>query len=194
MSTGFAGMLFDLLLIFAFQTLYGYVFHQVGILITAFMFGTAVGSLLVTSLLKRIRRDIRLLIKMELAIIVFACSLPMIFLLSSRHFEHPASGPMIFSILSFISGFLIGSEFPLATKILLKDREPKVGTAAGLLYGADLFGGWLGGLMGGIVLLPVLGVVKTCMIAVMIKLSSLFALLLLHRIVIPPSEKAYHHL
>jgi len=194
MSTGFAGMLFDLLLIFAFQTLYGYVFHQVGILITAFMFGTAVGSLLVTSLLKRIRRDIRLLIKIELAIIVFACSLPMILLLSGRHLEHPASGPIIFSILSFISGFLIGSEFPLATKILLKGREPKVGTVAGLLYGADLFGGWLGGLMGGIILLPVLGMVKTCMIAVMIKLSSFFALLLLHRIAVLPSEKAYHHL
>ena len=43
-TTGFAGMLFDLVLIFMFQALYGYVFYWIGLLITAFMAGTATGA------------------------------------------------------------------------------------------------------------------------------------------------------
>jgi spermidine synthase len=171
MNTGFAGMLLDLVIIFAFQTLYGYVFYQVGILITVFMVGTAGGSLLVTSLLERIRKDTRLFMIIELGIILFACSLPLVFLALHRSHEYPGM-PVVFSVLSFISGFLIGSQFPLAAKIHLR-YSPKLGETAGLLYGADLFGGWIGGLMGGIVLLPVLGVMKTCVVIAMIKLSSL---------------------
>ena len=179
MNTGFAGMLLDLLLIFTFQTLYGYVFYQVGILITVFMFGTAIGSLLVTSLLERIRRDILLFLKIEISVILFTCLLPVIFLFLHHHLERSVI-PMIFPLLSFVPGFLIGSQFPLAAKIYLRFSH-KVGSAAGLLYGADLFGGWLGGLIGGIVLLPALGMVKTCIVAVMIKLGSFLIVFLFHR-------------
>jgi len=174
-SSGFSGMLFDLLLIFTFQTLYGYVFYHIGILITVFMLGTAAGSLLITSLLDKIENDTRLFLKLELSIILFACSLPAIFLVFHPLLERPLVSSIlqaIFLLLSFISGFLIGSQFPLATKIYLK-FSPRVGTTAGLLYGADLIGGWIGGLIGGIILLPVLGLVRTCAIVATIKLSSL---------------------
>jgi spermidine synthase len=43
-TTGFAGMTFDLVVIFAFQTLYGYVYQQIGLLITAFMAGLSLGG------------------------------------------------------------------------------------------------------------------------------------------------------
>ena len=181
MNTGFAGMLLDLVIIFAFQTLYGYVFYQVGILITVFMVGTAAGSLLVTSLLERIRKDTRLFIIIELGIILFACSLPLVFLALHRGLEHPGM-PVVFSILSLISGFLIGSQFPLAAKIHLR-YSPKLGETAGLLYGSDLFGGWIGGLIGGIILLPVLGLIRTCVVIAMIKLCS-FSILLFRSTVI----------
>jgi hypothetical protein len=44
---------------------------------------------------------------------------------------------------------------------------------AGLLYGADLLGGFLGGLFGGILLLPILGLRESCFVMGLIKLSSL---------------------
>jgi len=40
-----------------------------------------------------------------------------------------------------------------------------------LLYSSDLFG-WVSGIIGGVVLLPVLGLWKTCVIVVLIKISS----------------------
>ena len=37
-------------------------------------------------------------------------------------------------------------------------------------------GGWIGGIMGGIVLLPVMGLLKTCMMVIVLKISSLVIL------------------
>ncbi|MCK4437022.1 fused MFS/spermidine synthase [bacterium] len=174
-ATGFAGMIFDLALIFTFQTLCGYVYHRIGLLVTAFMVGVAVGSLVMTSLLERIKRDFASFLKMEIAIILFSAALPMIFLLFHPYLDHPAAFfllQIVFLFLSFLSGLLIGAQFPLANKIYLK-TSPNLSGTAGLLYGADLFGGWIAGILGGVVLFPVLGLVRTCIIVVMLKVCSL---------------------
>ena len=71
-----------------------------------------------------------------------------------------------------VPGLLLGAQFPLAGKIYMKDKVG-AGEAAGALYGADLLGGWVAGMLGGIVFLPVLGLFNTCMVVVLLKLSSL---------------------
>jgi len=179
MASGFAGMIFDLAIIYTFQALYGYVFHQIGLLVAAFMVGIAAGSLAMTSLLERVKRDFATFIGLELAMILFSGALPAIFLLFSPYLDRPVVFSLfrvIFLVLSFFSGLLIGTQFPLANKIYLK-RSPDLSGTAGLLYGADLAGGWIGGLLGGVVLLPVLGLVQTCTAVVLLKMTSLLILL-----------------
>lgn len=179
MASGFAGMIFDLALIYTFQAVYGYVFHQIGLLVAAFMVGIAAGSLIMTSLLKSVKRNFFFFIGLELAMILFSVALPAIFLLFSPYLDSPAVFSffrVIFLVLSFFSGLLIGAQFPLANKIYLK-RSPDLSGTAGLLYGADLAGGWIGGLLGGVVLLPVLGLVQTCTAVVLLKMTSLLILL-----------------
>lgn len=173
--TGFAGMLFDLILVFTFQVLCGYVFYQIGLLVTALMVGTTVGSGLMTFFLERMKKSIPFFMKVELSIILFSGILPVIFLILHPHLENRSVfflTQVSFLVLSFISGFLIGVQFPLAAMIHSR-FSPKLGTTAGLLYGADLFGGYIGGVIGGIVLLPILGLVKTCFVVAMVKISSL---------------------
>jgi spermidine synthase len=46
----------------------------------------------------------------------------------------------------------------------------------GLLYGADLLGGWSGGIIAAVTLLPVLGLVGTSLVVALIKASSLVML------------------
>lgn len=174
-TTGFAGMAFDLLLIFTFQSLYGYVYHRIGLLTGAFMVGVAVGGLLVTHSLPQIKQGRPWLIRIELAIILFAGMLPGVFLLFHPYLAKPvvfALLEVVFLILSFLSGVLIGAEFPLANKIYLKG-SPHLSRTAGLLYGSDLFGGWVGGIVAGVVLLPILGLVGTCLVVVVLKVVSL---------------------
>ena len=86
----------------------------------------------------------------------------------------------LFLMMSFISGAWIGLQFPLSTKIYLGTftRGETFGRMAGLLYGADLLGGFLGGVFGGILLLPILGLKESCFMMGMIKISSLALLLI----------------
>ncbi len=176
-TSGFAGMLFDLALIFSFQVLYGYVFYWLGLLVTTFMAGVVTGGLGMLRSLGRIKKDLALFLKLETALIIFSLILPLIFIMFSPYLGRPAGYLLLqiaFLVLSFISGALIGAEFPLANKIYL--APAKLSQTAGLLYGSDLFGGWIGGILGGVVLLPVLGLLGTCIVVAMLKLSSLIIL------------------
>lgn len=171
-ATGFAGMIFDLVLIFAFQSIYGYVFHWLGFLVTAFMTGVVVGGGIMTFLLPKIKRDIYVFTGIELALFCLSIALLFTFLLY-QHLDYLSTSilQILFLALSFLSGVLIGSEFPLANKIYLKNN-PNLSKSAGLLYGCDLLGGWLGGIIGGILLLPILGIVGTCLGVAILKLGT----------------------
>jgi spermidine synthase len=168
-TTGFAGMMFDLILIFSFQVLYGYVYYLIGLLITAFMAGSGTGSWVMTSRIERIKNDKSTLLFFEAGIIVFSGLLPLFFLwiIPSLEKEGILIIPEIgFFLLCFAGGFFVGFEFPLANKINLK-RIGIVGKSAGYLNAADLIGGFIGGMFGSILLLPVLGLLGTCGVIVM---------------------------
>jgi spermidine synthase len=177
-TTGFAGMTFDLLLIFAFQVLFGFVFHWVGLLVAAFMGGVGAGGFVMTALLPRIKNDLALFIKLEMAVGIFALLLPLVILAVVPYLGNAAVfvlAQLLFLLLSFIAGALIGLKFPLANRMYL-GHSPNLSRTAGLLYSADLMGGWTGGIIAAVVLLPVLGLVGTSLVVVMIKASSLIML------------------
>ena len=176
-TTGLAGMIFNLAVIFTFQTFYGYLYHQIGLLIAIFMLGVALGSVFMTQCLDKIKRDSLLFLKIEIGIILFSLLFPFVFFIPSQYTEKPAISLImyiLFLMMSFLSGVWMGLQFPLASKIYLNmsSRRDTLGHTAGLLYGADLLGGFLGGLFGGILLLPILGLKESCLIMAMIKSSS----------------------
>ena len=193
LTTGFAGMIFELAIIFTFQTFYGYVYYQIGILVTLFMMGLAAGSLFITHRLDRMAGGISLFLKIDLIIILFSLTLPAIFFSYSYYLEKASADLLLYSIflvMSFLAGSGVGIQFPLAAKIYheIPSSEGTVGQTAAVIYGADLFGGFFGGLLGGILLLPVLGLWETCLVVAIIKASS-FVLLLLSTKFNHPLEK-----
>lgn len=177
-TTGFAGMMFDLMIIFSFQSMYGYVFSWIGILVASFMAGAAGGAMVVTTALERIKNYLMVFKTIELAIISFAIAFTVVFLAMPSGAGNGVGFLLfkaMFLTLSFISGFLTGAQFPLANKLYLKESG-NLSRTAGLLYAADLLGGWLGGIAGAIVLLPVLGLTGTCITVALLKLTSLAVL------------------
>jgi len=64
----------------------------------------------------------------------------------------------------------------------LPGKKRTVGHTAGVLYGADLLGGFLGGFFGGVLLLPVLGLKESCFMMGLIKMSSLALLLIFMKV------------
>lgn len=168
-STGFFGMLTNLILVFAYQVYYGYLYHKIGIFIAIFMSGIAAGSIFITGRLSRIKNHLIFFLKLEVATIIY---LIIMMPLLSR----VLNSYQIFSPLFFVAGILLGMQFPVASKIYLKN-DLRVGYTTGTLYAADLVGGWLAGILGAIVLIPVLGIINTCILMIMFKLSSLGLLL-----------------
>lgn len=173
-TTGWAGMIFDLMLIFAFQAIYGYVFAWIGILAAAFMAGAAIGAMWITKLLERLQNGRAFFAKIELALIGFAIGCPVLILIAHTYLSNPALAFLtqgLFLGLSFIGGLLTGSQFPLANKLYLTSRAD-VSQTAGLLYASDLLGGWMGGILGAVILLPVLGLVGTAITVTLLKVTS----------------------
>lgn len=177
-TTGFAGMMFDLVTIFAFQVIYGYVFSWIGLLVTSFMAGASTGAIILTSAIKRMENSLTFFIRTEVWLVCFSFVLPFIILVSNYYLGFPHTVPflkMLFLLISFVGGFLVGVQFPLANKIYL-DNNPDLSRTAGLIYSSDLIGGWIGGIMGSVFLLPVLGLMESCMLVVLLKLGSLIIL------------------
>ncbi len=186
-TTGLTGMIFSLAILFTFQTLYGYLYRQIGLLLAALMAGIAGGSFFVTHRLDRIKKESILFLKTELLIALYSLLLPFVFFVPSHHIENRTIYFLLYStflLMSFSSGIFIGLQFPLAAKIYMSLHKEKksLGQTAGLLYGADLFGGFIGGLLGGVVLLPVLGLKNTGFLMTMIKGSSALLFLLFIKI------------
>ncbi len=175
-TTGFSVIIFELALIFGFQILYGYLFFEVGILITVFMAGMAFGGLWMLNFPSFFDNREYLIFKItEFFILLFAFLLFFMFYsLGHSGFSNPVIIRITFYCLLFISGLFAGIEFPLSNKIFFRNT---VANTAGILYSADLIGGCIGGIAGGLILIPVLGLLMSCILIAVLKVSSIILLL-----------------
>lgn len=181
LTSGFSAMIFDLLILFSFQATYGYLYHQVGLLIATFMVGVVMASSLMSRWIERRERHPRFFVLSELWVILFALSLP-VALSPSSSLSRTAPYLLytLFFLISLLGGTTIGFQFPWATQIHLRlSRSPlSLERTAATLYAADLVGGFLGGLLGGVLLFPLLGLKQTCLLIAFLKVSSLVPFLL----------------
>lgn len=166
-TTGFAGMMFDLLLIFAFQSIYGYVFYWIGLLVTSFMTGAVVGAMSVS----RVKNHLDIFLKVETGVMLYSLVIFVALKLMPGIGDVPLKA--LFLLLSFISGLVTGAQFPLASEM---HNSMSLSGKAGILYASDLLGGWLGGIAGGVVILPVIGLFGSCVITSLLKVISLISI------------------
>ena len=83
----------------------------------------------------------------------------------------------LFIAIIFIAGILAGSEFPLASDIYFRTCGI-IGVSAGKIDSADHVGAFLGALLTGIVLVPVLGIIESCWIIAALNMASGLLLML----------------
>jgi spermidine synthase len=176
--TGFSQIALEIVLILAFQIIYGYLYYSIGMIITAYMIGLALGSWLITAVMERIARPLRLLLIIQVGVALYALScLPLILVL-----HQGALPPFLadategaFPFLTLMAGFLGGLHFPLANKVYLKKRTD-IGRIGGLLYGVDLAGSAGGALAISVILLPLAGIAQGIFLIVVMNLSAILCL------------------
>jgi len=174
-TSGFSAMLLELSFFFIFQLFQGVMLQTIGLLIAVFMAGLWGGSRLTArpppmASLDRKRLftgDATLLL---LAGILWAISTNKILSLSS------STAHICLTILPliFLAGSAVGMQFPPATRLTADESGP--GTS--FVYACDLVGGWLGGLIGGALLLPLLGFAPVAILLVTLKSGSILCLYL----------------
>ncbi|MDP7420510.1 MAG: hypothetical protein QGH40_01465, partial [bacterium] len=177
LSNGFTAMVIEVLLLFSFQVLTGYVFGQVALIISLFMAGLAAGSIISSRLLVPRKRPVLFLLGSEAGIAVFVFLTPVVLRWGTKLASSGNLVPVKILVagLVIVAGILDGLEFPLGSSLMVK-RTPKTGTAAGIVYGADLTGSFLGALLASSLLLPVFGLGGTCMVLAALKIGSLIML------------------
>lgn len=182
-TTGMSEISFQIIVIFAFQFLYGYMYYRLGIILTSFMIGLVLGSLCINRMLDRLKNERLLYIKTQLIISIYPLILPFVFgAIAKVNISNPDIGQALqttFAFLPIIAGFIGGFQFPLATKICLKDSTESAKTA-GFLYGIDLLGSCVGGLIAGLVFIPIIGIARTCLLLSLI--NALVLILLVARV------------
>lgn len=180
MTTGFAEIIFQITAILSFQVIYGYVFYKIGIIVTSFMVGLALGGWLIARRITDISDDMKVFSWTQVSICLYPLVLPLAFLWLSGTRSNIVSwlgSNVIFPFLPVIAGIIGGIQFPLANKLYLEDRS-QMGRVAGLSYGLDLFGACLGALLASAFLVPILGIFQTCFLAALINVTVLTLLLL----------------
>ncbi|MBL7203337.1 MAG: hypothetical protein ISS63_03250 [Desulfobacteraceae bacterium] len=159
-STGFATMGVEMLIIFAFQVIYGYVYLEIGAIITAFLLGLLPGAIAG----KQWRVNISLKITVsEIAIL----SLLFIFFLWISCFKSELH-PLYFLSFCFLFSFLCGFQFPVAAEIIGEEKSPAAGCLA-----SDLCGAAVGTLATGTVLIPMWGMRFAVVFLILVKISSI---------------------
>jgi spermidine synthase len=175
---GLTGISLEILLVFSFQVLFGYVYAKLGLLLTLFMVGLALGSLTMSRYPRDEASLLKTLLLVQAALGFFCLTLiPVVTYLHGRSeasLQHLLNRETL-SLVSLAAGFLGGTHFPLANRLLLSKRE-QVGRTAGWLYAVDLLGSTLGSLLVGFLLIPVVGVVQSLAVLALLNTTALLIL------------------
>jgi spermidine synthase len=185
-ATGFTLMALEIILLLAFQSIYGFLYRQLAILIALFMAGMAVGSWLG---LRHIRRDHRPACRAVAGTqFLLALAAPLLILVVSLLASLSGMAAMwlaaqcVFPALAALSGILGGCQFPLATHLY----GGSGGRRLGWLYAIDLLGGCAGALLLSAYLIPVFGFWRTAWLSAAVNLAPA---LLAARVCLPGHER-----
>jgi spermidine synthase len=186
-ASGFAGSALEVVLLLAFQVLCGSVYHQVGVIVTVFMGGLAVGavltncssrrkealtgegkskidqSLLTSAATKLMNDGGKHLSHLAFAIAGYAILLPLLLPLLNRMGGTAVSLlaiKAVIALLTLILAVLVGAQFPLANRLQFDGTA----TGASRLYTADFVGASLGALLASTLLIPLVGVMGVCLL------------------------------
>ncbi|MCU0593272.1 MAG: hypothetical protein MUC57_17615, partial [Desulfobacterales bacterium] len=143
-STGWMTMGSEILVIFAFQIFFGYIYFQIGIIVTVFLAGLLPGALWGRRLAARGRR---MLMLSDGALIV---------LLGAAFAAVHAGdrlGQTYYLLLGFAVSFVCGLQFPVALRLSGDGSRAATG-----VFSADLIGAALGTLVTSTILIPYLGI------------------------------------
>jgi spermidine synthase len=162
-STGFTVMGSELLVIFAFQIFFGYIYLQIGLIVTVFLAGLLPGAWFGDRFRNRSKQTLALadgLLILLMGLLIVA--------LKQGSYHLPVS---FFLFYGFVISLICGFQFPVA--LYLRGGEAPAVTQT---FSADLIGAAFGTLMTNVVLIPYFGIIWAAAGLIGLKLLSLMVI------------------
>lgn len=177
-ATGYTLMALQILLLLAFQSVCGYVYYNLALLIGMFMAGIALGSMLGIMHARRANRS--LLLRSAAVNQLVLAAAPLLLLVAtllvslSTISASMALTQALFSILAVCCGIPGGYQFPVLSAIYQHRAAGQ--SATGTLYALDLLGGCAGALLLAGFLIPLFGFWNTAWTTAVLCLAPAIAL------------------
>ncbi len=152
---GFAGMALELLLIFAFQVLYGYIYEWIGLTIGIYMLGLVIAAQWMRKC--ACQKWLKKVLFFYFILLILLIGLMWPIILISGRFDTP----LFFLLIVFASGALTGGFFPVLCSLAAFRTKEKNG---GYYYAADVLGGAAGALTVGGILIPLYGFINSLIV------------------------------
>ncbi len=177
-TTGFSTMALQIALLFSFQSIYGFVYEIVGLIMAMFMSGLSLGAFLTNRYVKY-KTSLKTLAAVQFVISVLAFMIAFIIPRAAAVESLPVIF-MLFSMLTFSAGLINGIDFPLSLACYLALNK-KADQTAGTVYGVELFGACLGAILTSAMVAPVFGIVSACILAGIANFTAFVVLLTCRR-------------
>ena len=152
-SSGLCAMGLSVILIYSYQSLYGYLFQRIGFLIALFMLGLSIGGSIIHYLIKKKKATLALLIAIQILICILCLSLPSVLKLFDN--MSPIFQPLFFSLM-VLTGILTGHILPLSAH-LVNQWGTELGKSASYTMASDHLGGCIGAILIGAFFVPLMG-------------------------------------
>jgi spermidine synthase len=171
-ASGFAASALEVVLLLAFQVLYGSLYQQMGLIVTTFMLGLTLGAWVMNRRLAALTGRASLS-ALALGVGLLAATLPLLLAGINRRSGAAFTAPLAVPLLTLLLATLVGMEFPLANRLASTDTA----ATAARLFTADFVGASLGALLPSTLLIPLLGVTAVCLMTATLNLLAAAAVL-----------------
>jgi spermidine synthase len=169
-GVGFASLLMQLLVLLSYQAFSGLLYRGIVLLTALFMAGAACGALLSMRRQGWGRRSLRM-IHAGFILVAGALALWPVFLgyLSLSY----AAGSFLCMLFAVSGGFLTGAYYPIVVRGAFEEDG---GAAPATFYAWDVLGACVGGITGGILFFPMIGLAGTALFIAFVHVSALLLL------------------
>lgn len=171
-TAGFAASSSEIVILFAFQIIYGYVFIAAGIIITLFMLGLALGAAYGQKYSQK--ASYTTLVRLQAAVILY-----LLVMLAAIYGFGSIQAPTVlihagFAVLTLVIAMLTGLIFQASSTV----KQGNVLAVAGSAYSADLIGSAMGSLVISTLIIPAWGLFKAMLMISGLCLLSMFIMVL----------------
>lgn len=173
-STGLTGISIEILAIMAFQSVLGYLYGRIALLIGFYMAGLATGGYFGIKIIEKNLYPVKQLFSLQTAMILIPMAW-MVLIFQQHHIADKTLTEIIFYLMIAFSGIFGGIQYPIADFLFRKSFE-KNENSLGTIYGIDLAGSSLGALVTASLFIPAAGMFQTLIFLSVLNVPALIGL------------------